>query len=130
MSEFARLYRVILPVKDIEAAAQFYGDIFRVLGERVSPGRHYFNCGGTILALYDPIADGDGLGQGWSHHFNQYIYFAVSDLEGVLGRIRAGGARIDSEIDTMPWGERIFYAKDPFDNPIAFVDESTVFLGS
>jgi hypothetical protein len=29
----------------------------------------------------------------------------------------------------MPWGERMFWARDPFDNPISFVDEKTVFTG-
>ena len=28
-------------------------------GSRVSSGRHYFDCGGTILACYDALADGD-----------------------------------------------------------------------
>jgi uncharacterized glyoxalase superfamily protein PhnB len=95
----------------------------------VSPGRHYFDCGGTILACYDPVADGDGLGEGWRHHALQYLYFAVPDLEETLGRARAAGAAIDSEIETMPWGERLFYAKDPFGNPISFVDERTLFTG-
>ncbi len=27
-------------------------------------------------------------------------------------------------------GERLFYARDPFDNPICFVDEKTVFTGT
>ena len=52
-----RLYRVILPVGDIGIAAEFYGTLLSSPGERVSPGRHYFNCGGTILACYDPVAD-------------------------------------------------------------------------
>jgi hypothetical protein len=26
---------------------------------RVSGGRHYFDCGGAILACYDALADGD-----------------------------------------------------------------------
>jgi hypothetical protein len=30
----------------------------------------------------------------------------------------------------MPWGERLFYAKDPSGNPICFVDEGTLFTGS
>ena len=47
------LYRVILPVSDIEKAAQFYEGLFGVHGTRVSPGRHYFDCEGTILACYD-----------------------------------------------------------------------------
>jgi hypothetical protein len=29
----------------------------------------------------------------------------------------------------MPWGERMFWASDPFGNPISFVDERTVFTG-
>jgi catechol 2,3-dioxygenase-like lactoylglutathione lyase family enzyme len=71
-----RLYRVILPVSDIERAAEFYGLMLGHRGERVSPGRHYFDCGGTILACYDPAADGDPVGEGWRFHENQYVYFA------------------------------------------------------
>lgn len=40
------------------------------------------------------------------------------------------GGEITAEIATMPWGEKMFYAKDPFGNPISFVDASTVFTGS
>jgi hypothetical protein len=29
----------------------------------------------------------------------------------------------------MPWGERRFWARDPFGNPISFVDEKTLFTG-
>ncbi len=124
------LYRVILPVKDLEAAASFYSRVFRTPGERVSPGRHYFDCGGTILACYDPAADGDDVGDGWHHHTNQYLYFSVPDLEDVIVRVREAGGKIRLDIDTMPWGERMFYASDPFGNPISFVDESTLFTGS
>jgi len=123
------LYRVIQPVKDIEAAARFYGKIFQMPGERVSSGRHYFDCGGTILACYDPVADGDKLWGGWQHHRYQYVYFAVPDLEATLERVRDAGAEIEEEISSKPWGERIFYAKDPFGNPLSFVDEKTVFRG-
>jgi len=125
-----RLYRVILPVDDIERAQQFYGQLLRIEGERVSPGRHYFDCGGVILACYDPAADGDERGEGWRPHFNQYVYFAVSNLEDFFERARALDCRsLDEEIAEMPWGERLFYAQDPFGNPICFVDEKTVFTG-
>ena len=63
-----KLYRVILPVKDIESAVRFYSQVFEQAGERVSPGRHYFECGGVVLACYDPVADGDDLASGWTHH--------------------------------------------------------------
>jgi predicted enzyme related to lactoylglutathione lyase len=124
------LYRVIQPVNQIDAAARFYSEVLGVPGERVSPGRHYFQCGGTILACYDPVADGDGAGEGWRHHSNQYLYFAVSDLEAVLTQVRKSGGEIQAEIATMPWGERMFYCKDPFGNPISFVDQETLFHGS
>ena len=123
----ARLHRVILPVSDIERAQRFYETALDAEGERVSPGRHYFACGGVILALYDPRADGDAHD---ARPNQDHVYFAVSDLEGAHARVRRAGARrVDDAIATMPWGERLFYAHDPFGNPICFVDERTVFTG-
>lgn len=125
-----QLYRVIQPVPSIDAAARFYAAVLQTAGERVSPGRHYFTCGSTLLACYDPVADGDEMGAGWRHHANQYLYFATPDLEGALERVRDAGGEIETPIATMPWGERMFYAKDPFGNPISFVDQATLFVGS
>jgi uncharacterized glyoxalase superfamily protein PhnB len=54
----------------------------------------------------------------------------VEDLEATLTRMRTlPGAHIDSEIEIRPWGERSFYARDPFGNPLCFVDETTLFTG-
>jgi predicted enzyme related to lactoylglutathione lyase len=126
-----KLYRVILPVSDIDQAAVFYGQVLNASGQRISPGRHYFDCDGTILACYDPVADGDSLDEGWRFHSNQYIYFAVADIKATFDRAKDAGCReLDERIETMPWGERLFYAKDPFGNPICFVDENTLFTGS
>jgi predicted enzyme related to lactoylglutathione lyase len=125
-----RLYRVILPVSDIDQAATFYGQLLDATGQRVSPGRHYFDCGGTILACYDPVADGDSIDGGWRPHPNQYLYFAVADVAATFDRAKSAGCReIDERVETMPWGERLFYARDPFGNPICFVDENTLFTG-
>lgn len=124
-----RLYRVILPVSDMDTAVRFYSGLFDRPGERVSPGRHYFDLGGTILAVYDPAADGDERGE-WRHHPNQYLYFAVDDLEAAFARARELGAEMLSESpESMPWGERLFYARDPSGNPICLVDATTMFLG-
>ena len=125
-----RLYRVILPVSDIELAAKFYSHVFEIDGERVSPGRHYFDCAGVVLACYDPLADGDDVAQGWRHHENQYIYFSVSDLEMIRGRIDEAGGHNLTDIETLPWGERMFYALDPLGSRLSFVDENTLFVGS
>ena len=32
-------------------------------------------------------------------------------------------------IEKRPWGEVSFYMKDPFGNPLSFVDETTLFTG-
>ncbi len=122
-----RLFRVILPVAGIESAAAFYGALLGTPGTRVSGGRHYFDCGGTILACYDPRGDGDD----WDATPNpDHIYFAVDDLEAVHRRARSLPCRqLDVRIAVRPWGERSFYATDPWGNQVCFVDETTCFTG-
>lgn len=123
-----RLYRVILQVGDIERAVAFYRALLQLDGERVSPGRHYFPCGGTILACYDPAADGDG---GAAIPNPDHIYIAVADLDAAFGRAqRLGLLELEPRIEVRPWGERSFYGKDPFGNPLCLVDERTVFTGT
>ena len=125
-----RLYRVILPVENIDEAEQFYSFVLGSAGERVSPGRHYFDCGRVILACYDPLADGDGVSDGWSYHQNQYLYFSVSDLESVRQRIVEAGGQCLSPIERMPWGETMFYAEDHQGARLSFVRSDTVFVGT
>lgn len=47
-----RLFRVILPVNDIEKAQKFYSSLLNVEGVRGSPEDITFS-GGTILACFD-----------------------------------------------------------------------------
>lgn len=127
LASVPRLYRVILPVADIEAATRFYAALLQEPGKRVSSGRHYFDCGGTILACFDPRADGDAFD---AQPNPDFIYFAVADVDAAMERARSlPCAAIDEDVQMQPWGERCFYAKDPFGNPICFVDEKTVFTG-
>jgi uncharacterized glyoxalase superfamily protein PhnB len=121
------LFRVILPVTDVEAAATFYRRMLGVPGTRVSGGRHYFDCQGTILACYDALADGD---PEQPPPNPQYVYFSVDDLDAAHERARAAACRELTEIELQPWGERSFYARDPFGNPICFVDAATRFTGA
>ena len=130
-----RLFRVIIPVADIEPAAKFYSELLGQPGMRVSGGRHYFMCGDVTLAVYSPKGDGDTREPrpNWDH-----VYFAVDDLEAVYGRAQKlgglsthiGDGRLPmGEIATRPWGERSFYLSDPFGNPLCFVDVKTLFTG-
>jgi catechol 2,3-dioxygenase-like lactoylglutathione lyase family enzyme len=130
------LFPVIEPVSDIERATLFYGALLGAAGSRVSPGRHYFECEGTILACYDPQADGDGRN---AKPLPEPIYFAVDDLESVYASAETAGASFPSAvvpgagplgpIARRPWGEQSFYAADPFGNPLCFVSRDSVFAG-
>ena len=132
----AHLFRVIVPVADIERAARFYSSVLGGSGQRVSPGRHYFQCEGTILACYDPRADGD---EADARPLPEPLYLAVDDLEATYANATAAGAAFSREvvpdvgplgaIAPRPWGERSFYASDPFGNPLCFVARDSVFTG-
>jgi catechol 2,3-dioxygenase-like lactoylglutathione lyase family enzyme len=121
-----RLFRVILPVSDIDEAAGFYAVLLGMPGQRVWLNRHYFDCAGTILACMQPPDDGE---HGAFAPNPQHVYFSVDDLEAVHARARELGCRELTEIDRQAWGERSFYAYDPFGNPICVVDSGTLFTG-
>lgn len=137
MTNSARLFRVIVPVGNIEAAAAFYRRVLEQPGQRVSPGRHYFNCGGTILACFDPKADGDGYDP---RPLAEPIYISVENLESTFALARDAGAVFSDQVvpEVGPlgsialrrWGERSFYASDPFGNPLCFVSKGSEFTGA
>jgi predicted enzyme related to lactoylglutathione lyase len=131
----SRLYRVILPVNDLDTAVPFYAALLEQPGFRVSGGRHYFACGGVTLALYSPQGDGDARTP--RPNFD-HVYFAVDDLEsafqragqtGGLSTATGDGGLPMGAIARRPWGERSFYMQDPFGNPICFVDAASIFTG-
>ncbi len=132
----AHLYRILVPVSDIDAAQRFYATILAAPGKRISPGRHYFDCEGTILACFDPQADGDGY---TANPLPEPLYLAVADLQNTYEACRRAGARFAEdnppgvgplgEIARRPWGEESFYVSDPFGNGLCFVSRETVFTG-
>ena len=126
-----KLYRVILPAGDLGRSVDYFSRVLQTPGERVSDERHYFDCGGVILACVVPLSAEQ------VHPNSDYLYFSVADLEATYSRAKeaAGeglGAIAEGEMGDIaerPWGERSFYASDPFGNPVCFVDEGTLFTG-
>jgi len=133
MSNAPTLFRIVLQVSDLDKAAQFYSRLLDDAGRRIQrAARHYYDCGPVILALVDPTPGGET-----AHPLPDYIYFAVNDLEQVYARaVELGCLSRESvhgvgggEVATRPWGERSFYAQDPWGNGLCFVDANTLFTG-
>ncbi|HEU4870469.1 MAG TPA: VOC family protein [Pyrinomonadaceae bacterium] len=130
------LYRIILQVDNLDKAEEFYGKLLGDRGRRIPRGsRHYIDCGPVILALVD--VNGEGIPGLEPKPLPDHIYFSVNDLESVHQRARELGClstedvhgESAGEIVKRPWGERSFYAQDPWGNPLCFVDENTLFTG-
>jgi uncharacterized glyoxalase superfamily protein PhnB len=128
-----KLFRIALQVGDLAQAGEFYSKLLDDPGIPIPRGsRHYFNCGPVILALVDVAKGGES-----PQPTPDYIYFAVNNLEEVFERAKAMNCLCQDryhdqqagEIVMRPWGERSFYAEDPWGNGLCFVDETTLFTG-
>lgn len=128
MSE-VRLFRVVAPVSDIDRGVAFYGRVLDRAGEEVGPGRFYFRCGPTILVCLDPDVEGhEDMPRGPNRG---HLYFEVDDLDGCFERASAAGCLwLEPAPRDRAWGERSFYARDPFDNPLCFVAATTRYTGA
>jgi len=129
----AKLFRVALQVADLDQAAAFYARLLDDPGISIPRGsRHYFDCGGVILALVDVAKGGEK-----PQPTPDYIYFAVKNLEQVFERAKALNCLAQDryhdqeagQIVKRPWGELSFYVEDPWGNGLCFVDETTLFTG-
>jgi catechol 2,3-dioxygenase-like lactoylglutathione lyase family enzyme len=125
------LFRLNVEVGHLDRAADFYGKLFGLAGRKQAGARVYFTCGPVTLQVVDVSTYGK------PHPAAKALYFTVADLDAVFERAKAlkclskedvhgtsGG-----EIAVRPWGERSFYADDPWGNPLCFVDAGTIYRG-
>jgi predicted enzyme related to lactoylglutathione lyase len=132
MADVPAIFRVVLQVSNLEQAIEFYQTLLGITGRLVRGSRAYFDCGPVILVLLDPSPGGITPAPNVEE-----IYFSVADLEQVYERAREldclAKENVHGEdagrIVTRPWGERSFYAADPWSNKLCFVDEKTLFRG-
>jgi len=130
MSESPKLFRVTLEVADLERATQIYAALFGVDGQRHPGSRHYFDCGGVIVAVLDVSRGGVPPTPG-----PKSLYFAVDDVDNVHARADQLGVLAPyqvhgepaSEVLTRPWGERSFYVVDPWGNDLCFCENGTLY---
>jgi hypothetical protein len=128
-ADVPQLFRLNVEVGDVAKAAKFYGELLG-LEARMAPGqRCYVTCGAVTLQVVQP--------RGAPHTAAKALYFMVKDVDAV--HVRATSLKCLSNEDVhgtpagdvvvRPWGERSFYADDPWGNPLCFVEEGTVYPG-
>jgi catechol 2,3-dioxygenase-like lactoylglutathione lyase family enzyme len=123
-----QFFRLNVEVGDLEKAVPFYTEILGIQGRKQAGARCYFNCGPVILSV---------LQMPKPHPAAKALYFTVKDLESAFDRAKGLGCLSQESVHdapgggivVRPWGERSFYALDPWDNPLCFVEEGTVYAG-
>jgi predicted enzyme related to lactoylglutathione lyase len=135
-TETPRIFRVLLPAKNLTRSRRFYESLFAIRGRKVAAGRYYFDLGPVLLGILDYSSS-----KARPRPPTEAIYFATGDLEGVHRRARRLGCLSPGllhhdpsnplgEIVIRPWGERSFYVDDPSGNTLCFVDRQTLFTGT
>ena len=130
MSDSPKVFRVTLEVADLEYATQLYGDLFGQDGQRHPGARHYFDCGGVIVAILDVSRGGMPPTPG-----PKSLFFAVDDVDAVHARADRLGVLAPYDVHgesaaavlTRPWGERSFYVVDPWGNDVCFCENGTLY---
>ncbi len=128
MSETPSLFRLNLEVGNLDRADAFYSALLEQEGRIQMGARVYFRAGGVTLQVVQVEAP---------HPAAKALYFACPDLDQVHARAKALGCLSEESVHgtpagepvVRPWGERSFYADDPWGNPLCFVDEGTIYRG-
>jgi catechol 2,3-dioxygenase-like lactoylglutathione lyase family enzyme len=131
MSDVPQFFRLNIEVADLDRAIDFYTWLLGVPGRPQRGARCYFDCGPVTLQVVDVSSVRA------PHPAAKALYFTVKDLEAAFARARELGCLSQEDVHdapgggivVRPWGERSFYAVDPWQNPLCFVEEGTVYKG-
>jgi len=131
VNDVPQFFRMNLEVGDLDKAAEFYGKLLGVAGRKQAGARVYFNCGEVTLQVVDVSASGQ------PHPAAKALYFTVNDLEKAFERAAELNCLSRESVHdapgggivVRPWGERSFYVVDPWQNPLCFVEQGTVYKG-
>jgi predicted enzyme related to lactoylglutathione lyase len=126
-----QFFRLSVEVANLEQAINFYSKLLGVQGRKQPGARCYFECGAVTLSVLDVSSSGS------PHTAAKALYFTVKNLEAAFERAKELGCLSQESVHdapgggivVRPWGERSFYAEDPWGNPLCFVEEGTVYTG-
>lgn len=128
MADVPQLFRLNIEVGDLAQAQSFYETLLGLTGRAQAGLRFYMNAGAVALQVVQVAAP---------HPAAKALYFSVVGLEAIHARAAALNCLSTLPVHTMnggdisvkPWGERSFYANDPWGNPLCFVEAGTVYAG-
>jgi predicted enzyme related to lactoylglutathione lyase len=125
------LFRINIEVGNLDQAAKFYGTLLGQVGRMQAGMRCYFTSGAVTLQVVDVTSEGK------PHPAAKALYFVVNDLDALFDRAKSLNCLSNEivhgepggKISVRPWGERSFYAEDPWNNPLCFVEAGTIYPG-
>lgn len=128
MADVPQLFRLNLEVGDLAAAQAFYETLLNTQGRGQAGQRFYINAGPIAFQVVQSASP---------HPAAKALYFTTTDLNAAHARASSLNALSTDKvhgldagaISVKPWGERSFYANDPWGNPLCFVDASTIYAG-
>ncbi len=126
-----QFFRLSVEVAELEAAIRFYSKLLDLEGRRQAGSRCYFQAGPVTLSVLDVSSSGK------PHPAAKALYFTVKNLDAAFARAKSLGCLSRESVHdapgggivVRPWGERSFYAEDPWQNPLCFVEEGPVYAG-
>ena len=127
-NDVPQFFRLNIEIGDLDKGEAFYAKLLDVEGRRQAGARVYFQAGPvTLQVLQTPKP----------HPAAKALYFTVRDLDAAFERAKALGCLSQENVHdapgggivVRPWGERSFYAVDPWGNPLCFVEEGTIYAG-
>jgi predicted enzyme related to lactoylglutathione lyase len=102
------IMQILVPVSDVERAADFYQHVLQLPLLFKYPGTAFFDADGIRLYLAQPTEPGfDGRAS---------IYFRVDDVSATFGRLEAAGAKVRSR-------PAIAHRDEGYDLWLAFVQD-------
>jgi predicted enzyme related to lactoylglutathione lyase len=126
-----QFFRMNIEVGNLQTAIDFYTKLLAIQGRKQPGARVYFEAGPVTLQVVDVSSVGK------PHVAAKALYFTVKDLDTAFERAKELGCLSRESVHdapgggivVRPWGERSFYAEDPWGNPLCFVEAGTVYTG-
>lgn len=114
------IMQILVPVSDVERAADFYERVLELPLLFKYPGTAFFDAGGTRLYLAQPSeTDFDGRAS---------IYFRVDDVTGTFERLEAAGATVRERPEIVhrdaAYDLWLAFVQDPDGNNIGLMREA------